>query len=218
MARKIKCRRCGERFDPDCEGAYVDGIGDCCDGCYKDETFECCACGERDASDIARRTMLVVAGDVRFLCAGKAKPGLYRIVACPYYGGPLIGGGYLFDEALEFLAPLPPGLNLDGYPCGHLCRECQAIAVGDCGKTERDVIRSRIAAFRNRHSARNRSKVPIRFRVGSMARYGKDTVYVVGHAPNGAGTPGAYVVEVHKGRAALHARWVGSEEYLKPIA
>ncbi len=215
MARKIKCRNCGDRFDPDSVGGYVDGIGECCDACYTDETFECCACGERDASDIAQRTMLIVAGNVRFLSGDKAKRGVYRITECPYYGGPLIGGGYLFDESLEYLAPLPPGLSVYDYPCGHLCRNCQAVVLADQGKSEREVIRSRIAAFKAGHSARHRYKVSVRFRVGSNVMYDNAVCVVVGHARTGADEPGAYVVEVRNGSVALHAHWVGSEGYLR---
>ena len=209
------------RLIPDQAGGYVTSIGHCCQPCYDENTFECCACGEYDSTE-QQKTMLVIAGDVRFLHAGKAKPGLYHVTELPYYGGPLIGEGYLYDDSLEYLCDLPPDVDTGHYPCGHLCGDCQKIALGDVGDSLADRIRARIKSSPHR-SRKQRYDRPIKFRVGSFvhskilsSQDNPRTFLVVSHCRTGESgkSPGAHGIEIRGGQLALHSKWLGPETRL----
>ena len=42
-----------------------------------------------------------------------------------YFGGPLIGSGCLYGNRLKRIADVNPDMDGNGYPCGHLCIDCQ---------------------------------------------------------------------------------------------
>jgi hypothetical protein len=219
---KIKCRNCGERFDPEYVGGWVPDLGDCCDNCYLDNTFECCACHERD-SETSQRQMLVISGNVRFLSAGRAKHGIYRVIKCPYYGGPIIGECHLYDESLEYLMALPPGIDTDDYPCGHLCRQCQQVANMIAGvrvDLATKLLFHHYDRHHNHHRRRPRYDTPIRFRVGSTVVHilSRKRYLVAGHSPTGESgkSPGVYGYAIEHGRFGLHPRWLGPEYYCEP--
>jgi hypothetical protein len=70
--------------------------------------------------------MIVVAKPTR--ASGRRRRigrGVYRVSDMPYYGGSMIGESYLFADALKRLCSLPEGVDTDGYPVGHLCKDCQ---------------------------------------------------------------------------------------------
>ncbi len=92
----------------------------------EDDGHWCCRCGEWQDDDERERQLLIVAEPVDAL--GEAEPiapGIYEIVAYPYYGGPIIGEPYLFDDALTLLTTDISGCNTEDYACGHLCASCE---------------------------------------------------------------------------------------------
>lgn len=220
MAKKIKCAECGEKFDPDQGGGPGEDPGDeLCDNCYYDATFECCACGERDYESQQRKMLVVAETGVRFL-SGKSVPrGIYQVLQCPYYGGPMIGEGYLFDESLKRFSPLPPDIDTNGYPCGHLCRACQKVAEEDAGKRLTEKVSAAIRRFRQQ-SWHKRVRQP-RFRrwqivVAPYWHGHRQQFVVVGHGKTGANSIGAYGVAINKrNQIGLHARWLGPEADLE---
>lgn len=128
-----ECSLCGNKLDSDeLENPQLDrDDGDpICDECHHEKyEFTCCqCCNYGDVAD--QHNMLVVfeetpssggpTGATRTIL-----PGVYRIKQGPYYGGPIIGGGYLFGDNLERIASVNPDMDGEGYPCGHLCLECQ---------------------------------------------------------------------------------------------
>lgn len=117
------CTCCGSDLDRDeLESPNLDGDGDpICDQCYHDKyEFTCCCCEEYgDVKD--QHKMLVV-----FEKIGGVQPGIYGIVEFPYYTQGLIGSGWLHLSSLKRIGDVNPDMDGNGYPCGHLCAECQA--------------------------------------------------------------------------------------------
>ena len=64
--------------------------------------------------------MLVV-----FEAVSDVQPGVYKVLSQPYCTHALIGHGWLHPRALKRIADLNPDMDGEGYPCGHLCLECQ---------------------------------------------------------------------------------------------
>jgi hypothetical protein len=124
-ATSVECRWCGKNLDwEEAENPRRDGDGDpICDNCWHDYyEFTCCWCQNYD--EIQHQNYLAIVEPTRSEY-GVLGIGIYKIIDAPYFGGPLIGQGYLFADSLEFAAKLPDGIDTNGYPCGHLCRECQ---------------------------------------------------------------------------------------------
>ena len=118
----VECVDCGYRFDPDEEGLEHEEYGWLCSGCWRDKyTYWCCFCETDEEALDAQHAFLVVFEEV-----SGVTPGLYRIVATPYWANGMICAD-LYPWALERIGDLPAGYteNSGGYPCGHLCVECQ---------------------------------------------------------------------------------------------
>lgn len=125
MATKKECEWCGEPLTIE-EIEYPPKEGLICDDCYHDHyEFECCICCNYGHVDHQHDFLVVGGKGVRWCGRGPVHRGIYAVLKGPYFGGPMIGSGYLFREALKKVAKLPPKLRMDGYPCGHLCKECQ---------------------------------------------------------------------------------------------
>lgn len=122
MAKKKwpKCSWCGERCeDGPMRGKGADAI---CYDCWRDHcTFDCCQCCEIEDDEHQDEIgcLLVVKDKMAGVTVG-----LYEIVDHPYYGGPIIGSGYLFPESLKRIGRSPAGCDTGQFPVGHLCREC----------------------------------------------------------------------------------------------
>jgi hypothetical protein len=129
--RAIECRWCGNALsEEEADSPRRDDDNDpICDECWHNEyEFTCCWC--QNYENVAHQDYLVISEPTPAMGLGPGygplNMGVYKIVDSPYFGGPLIGLGYLFANALEFVADLPDGIDTNGYPCGHLCRECYA--------------------------------------------------------------------------------------------
>lgn len=121
MSRSIIiCEKCGREFLEDSEGT-----DDLCGGCYVDEYCFCCVWCE-EYGDVADQHAYVVVFDADDV--GVKLPGLYRITHTPYYSQSMMGGGMLFRSCIAWQGFLPE-MQDEGYPCGHLCKECQERAV-----------------------------------------------------------------------------------------
>lgn len=129
------CDQCGDEI-LDEEPFEEDGETLCTD-CWHDEyQFTCCGCEEYGY--IADQHNFVVVFEE---CG--VEPGLYCVKEKPYFTSAMIGSGWLHSSALELVVPLPirwlayksaTGKEIyrelttkdgDGFPCGHLCIECQ---------------------------------------------------------------------------------------------
>jgi hypothetical protein len=124
------------RHDPD-DGKPV------CDECYTDHfEFNCCACEEYGDVEDQHKYIVV------FETVDDVEPGFYRVKSTPYYTSGLIGSSWLHPWALVLVKPLPvrwlayvsiTGKEIyqelkaddlpDGFPCGHLCANCQKAAL-----------------------------------------------------------------------------------------
>jgi hypothetical protein len=127
LAQATDCSRCGNKLeypeDPDLDRDDNEPI---CSECYHDQyEFTCCCCCEYgDVAD--QHNMLIVFEELYSHGATRTVgPGIYRILGGPYYGGPLIGSGWLYGDRLERVADVNPDMDGEGYPCGHLCLGCQ---------------------------------------------------------------------------------------------
>lgn len=94
-----------------------------CTACYVDDyTFACAWC-EEDVEELDTQHDYVAVFDEEE--AGLDLPGFYRVRHKSYVTHMLVGSGWLHAWALQWLGPLPAGLEEpDGYPCGHFCRAC----------------------------------------------------------------------------------------------
>lgn len=129
-AKSTECSLCGNALGTDeLEFPHTDrddGLPICYD-CHHDKyEFTCCdCCNYGDVDD--QHNLLVVFEEVGSM-GGPSRtvlPGIYRIKEGPYHGGPIIGEGYLYGGNLERVADVNPDMDGNGYPCGHLCLECQ---------------------------------------------------------------------------------------------
>lgn len=92
-------------------------IRDTCDIGYR---WTCEVCGNYEDEDVTPNVFAVFDADV-------AAPGLYRILARPFYSQPLIGGGAkLFEDCIERIGDLSPGVTGGDAPCAMLCGTCEA--------------------------------------------------------------------------------------------
>ncbi len=120
-----QCESCGKTLT----GEYAETPWDegwyCYDCWFDDFQFECCRCGHYDHVD-RQDEFFVVFEPVAMLCGqnDEASPGIYEVVAFPYYGGPIIGSGYLYGNALRRVRDVDFA-NCDDYGCGHLCLTCR---------------------------------------------------------------------------------------------
>ena len=117
------CEYCGNRLTDE-EIEYPPGAGPeegelICEDCYHERyEFTCCWCQNYDLDEY-QHVFLVLTEKV-----DDFKPGVYRIVAKPYYADGMIEG-FILPHAIERVCAVPDGVDTEGYPAGHLCRECQ---------------------------------------------------------------------------------------------
>jgi hypothetical protein len=137
------CTDCEDVLDAEDPYQYVDVDGQpVCEECHDDREFECCRCLNYDYDEYQHDIgcLLILANDdenlLRFQCGDPVQSGVYRIIKHPYYGGPLIGKGYLFGRSIERLGDSPADCDPDPYPCGHLCRECKSKTLAELGIEE----------------------------------------------------------------------------------
>lgn len=123
MKRPKFCSLCGEEFnEEEVEDPYMEDGEAICDNCYHDlNAFECCWCGEYD--DIENQHNMIVVFDAK--AARLNQPGVYRVSGNPYYRHSVLGEGEIIKHAVERIADVSSDMDGDGYPCGHLCLQCQ---------------------------------------------------------------------------------------------
>lgn len=159
---KIECTRCGNDLDEEEMESPQEEEGDViCDECYHEHyEFTCCCCCNYGHVD-DRHKMLVVfetcdAHGYDPQTGREVWPGIYRITGGPYHGGYLVGGSWLYEDRLERIADLNPDMGGDGYPCGHLCADCQAkikaqfvAKCSGCGLRHASCLRVKVGHWHN---------------------------------------------------------------------
>ena len=144
---EIKCSYCGDDLkDDELESPSIDPDDrtPVCDDCYHDHfEFTCCACEEYGEVEDQHKYLVV------FEAVDDVEPGIYRIKYKPYFTSGLIGSSWLHPRTLDKVKDLPvrwlayvsiTGKDIfrelkaeeqdDGYPCGHLCADCQKAIFG----------------------------------------------------------------------------------------
>lgn len=136
---EFRCEQCGtiERINDD-ETPSKDDDGDAiCDECYHDNyEFACCVCQEYGHVDDQHNMIAVF--DPEIFGEDDAKygwrRGVYMVISSPYYTSAMIGHGWLHTWALDWIGEIPRDKgefeSPQGYPCGHLCDECQRKLLG----------------------------------------------------------------------------------------
>jgi hypothetical protein len=129
-AAAAECSCCGEPLMPEeIEYPQTDTDGDggnICNECYHEHyEFTCCRCCNYGHVDDQHEMLVVFEEQYAHGKLSIIMPGVYRITGSPYHGGPLIGRGYLNSDVLVRIADVNPDMDGNGYPCGHLCKECQ---------------------------------------------------------------------------------------------
>lgn len=124
---RVTCDRCGEEFDIAQEGYGVDCFV-YCENCAFEELFRCALCEgmELEARKGGIGTTLIVNPEPDDDPVGVPR-GIYRIIRHPYYWSFMIGRAEIEPNAVKRLGGIgarEKHLDLQGYPCGHLCRYC----------------------------------------------------------------------------------------------
>lgn len=119
----LSCSYCGQQLEEH-ERADPQMVDDepVCDDCYREKyCFTCCRCEEYEDNEHQHKFLVVKHDECGEL---EVADGVYRIVRSPYHYSSALDNG-LIKSALEFVCALPNGIELDDYPCGHLCLSCQ---------------------------------------------------------------------------------------------
>ncbi len=130
-----KCEWCDVQLDE--EEASGPSLGEddeiICDDCHHEQyEFVCCLCENYDENDIQHAMLVVFPYNEDDESLG-VQPGVYRVTSLPYYDSPMLGKGRLRPSSLEWLCSCPPQVIIGGFPCGHLCGDCQAKTYADGG-------------------------------------------------------------------------------------
>jgi hypothetical protein len=181
------------------------------------DTERCSACGE---IEYTTHQHAILVWNASRSVQDDMRAGLYRIKSGTYCLQPMIGMGHIIRRNLEYICRLPPGIDTDGYPAGHLCTDCQAVVRADKAAHGEHTARRRIVLFRKREPwyTKLRYDQPIKYRVGTLVRNSRGETYlVVGHNHTGpiGHSPGVYGVQVKRRRFALYWKWLGPESGLK---
>jgi hypothetical protein len=151
---QLECSFCGEPLDgeeSDSPRLDPDDGKPTCDDCYHEHfEFTCCCC--QNYGEVAdQHNLLVVLEET-----SDVKPGVYKVVDKPYYTQGMIGSGWLHPWALERIADLNPDIGDDGYPCGHLCLECQRHILAQftgkcsvCGLTTASCLKVKLGSWKD---------------------------------------------------------------------
>lgn len=116
------CTKCGVELDEEeREDPRLDSDGDpICDDCYREDyQFMCCICQDFHDDTREKHSMIIVFEDVH----GTA-PGVYEIIAHPYYYDCMIDAGF-YDWALRRIGDVPDGAEDGWAAAGHMCLGCQ---------------------------------------------------------------------------------------------
>ncbi len=126
MVDMIICDECGESFDIDSEGIWVENQH-LCESCEEELTYVCTICEdcylEADRGDIGSIMVILDPGEVTGV-----SDGIYEIVDNPYYRVSIIGNGFSFlDDTIRRLGEVPEDIKSElpgNYPIEHLCEIC----------------------------------------------------------------------------------------------
>lgn len=117
------CEWCGDELDEE-ERKFPREKGMCDDCFHEKREFRCCRCGNHELKGYQHRFLVVFVDGYGENSDIPLKRGIYEIVDFPYFGGSMLGGGHFFDRCLRQLKPAVDWASSDGYPSGHLCRDC----------------------------------------------------------------------------------------------
>lgn len=126
----LVCPWCGEDLNED-ELKYPYDIGGdvvCCNcesSWFWNHSFECCICTEQTLD--SEESDLLVMFDDEF-----GEPGLYKILARPFFHVSHLGGAKLMEGTLKRIGPVPNGAFHDDAPCGSVCEKCKEGRLGKC--------------------------------------------------------------------------------------
>lgn len=130
MCTITECYNCGVEIDDE---PYKNAEGDdfCCD-CWHEEYSEICAICEDsfDKPTGPECHYLTISKD-----DGEPKypSGIWKVLEWPFYRTDCIGGGNVFDESIQWVAPLPvykEVLGLQEIYSGPCCPDCAAQYAG----------------------------------------------------------------------------------------
>lgn len=125
--RKTECDWCGNKLDPEeRESPRRDAQNKpMCDDCYREHfEFTCAICQNYAPKDEEGRIGLCIVVAEDWVCTAGA--GIYRVLAWPMFGQPLIGCGHMYEDAIQRVAdcPDPKTIDTQGAPCGYVCAAC----------------------------------------------------------------------------------------------
>lgn len=132
------CPDCREMFCPEEEGMWVRTSRrhgkEVCSSCSYEYEYECGLCGESTPKDPeandAGSDVFVMWRRCSALGGTPLKRGFYRILRGPFFGGPLIGEPYFFEDHIEWLASVPHVKRRTEYACTPICEDCQRRYLG----------------------------------------------------------------------------------------
>jgi hypothetical protein len=123
-----QCADCNKSLTPEeiADPFSPDSGGPVCYTCEIEEYSDTCTiCQELKRDDEFDLAFAVFDAEAAFQ-GDNGKVGIYRIKRRPFYMQGIVGSGWLLDDHVEWMAPLPDGAESDHYPCGVVCEECAA--------------------------------------------------------------------------------------------
>lgn len=152
-AKKVtQCTLCGKEFDAEeLDSPRTDEDGDpICDDCYHEHYEFTCRCCQNYGDVKDQHNLLVV-----FKETSGVLPGIYATKGT-YCTHALIGEGWLHPGALARIADVNPDMDGEGYPCGHLCLECQGHVLAQftdkcrvCNDVKQSCLRVKLGSWKD---------------------------------------------------------------------
>jgi hypothetical protein len=117
---ELKCYRCKNALeDEEIETTFTDDKGNrVCNTCYKEYySFQCCLCD--DLVDLSEWNHFIIPDS-----SYGFDPGLYKIIARPFFISNIIGEDTIFPSSVERVADIPLNFHAEEYVTTEVCDNC----------------------------------------------------------------------------------------------
>lgn len=98
-----ECGWCGNELTAEESKHPEDRVSEpiCCECFHEHYEFTCDKCENYEHIDHQHQFLVVYEKEHGLGLYGDVEPGIYEIVNFPHYGGPMIGGGWLYNDSLR---------------------------------------------------------------------------------------------------------------------
>lgn len=124
------CSECGDEQWGGDQIPHRETGAPCCDDCYDDLYYDYCT---RCADKVEKEEIECKPGHLFGIWRGEdcdIASGYYRVKRWPMLGGSMLGAGFFFEDAIEFVAPLDKdgeeAAERESHASGPMCEQCRA--------------------------------------------------------------------------------------------